>query len=353
METITQTASQSSELANIQNPINYRPFRGESDYPHILAAVNASKAADGSERSDTLEMIANTYSHLHNCDPYQDMLFAELADGRVAGYVRVWWEQQTDGAFIGFRVRFIGAEWRESGIGARLLVFSEQRLSQIARDLVREGKLAADTPCYYDAFVAEGDREQNSLLANSGYALIRYAFDMVRPHLDDLPEAPMPAGLVVRTPRPEEYRKVWEASVEAFRDHWGAIEQPEEEYQSWQKDPYFDPTLWRVGWDGDEVAGMVLSFINTGENREYNRLRGYTENICTRRPYRRKGLARSLLVQSLQALKERGMQDAALGVDAESLTGATRLYESVGFRVVRRWHTYRKPFLPAAEPVKE
>ena len=45
----------------------------------------------------------------------------------------------------------------------------------------------------------------------------------------------------------------------------------------------FDPTLWRVAWEGDRVVGMVLSFIDKDENAEYGRLRGYTENICVRR----------------------------------------------------------------------
>ena len=36
------------------------------------------------------------------------------------------------------------------------------------------------------------------------------------------------------------------------------------------------------------------------------------------------------------------MESATLGVDAESLTGATRLYESVGFVERRRFVLYRR-----------
>jgi GNAT superfamily N-acetyltransferase len=64
-----------------------------------------------------------------------------------------------------------------------------------------------------------------------------------------------------------------------------------------------------------------------------------------RRPWQRRGLARALLVQSLRAVRERGMQEAALGVDTQNLSGALNLYESVGFRAVKRWSTYRKPML--------
>ena len=45
----------------------------------------------------------------------------------------------------------------------------------------------------------------------------------------------------------------------------------------------------------------------------------------------------------MRALRERGMAIAALGVDGENLTGASRLYEGLGFRRHETWITYRKP----------
>jgi ribosomal protein S18 acetylase RimI-like enzyme len=108
------------------------------------------------------------------------------------------------------------------------------------------------------------------------------------------------------------------------------------------KDPLNDPDLWEVAWDGDQVAGMVLNFLNRKENEEYNRLRGWTENISVRKPWRRRGLARALLTRSLQRFKDMRMDHAALGVDTQNLTGALDLYKSVGFVVEKRHTTYRK-----------
>ena len=87
---------------------------------------------------------------------------------------------------------------------------------------------------------------------------------------------------------------------------------------------------------------MVLNFLNEKENEEYNRLRGWTEDISVRRPWRRRGLARALLTRSLQMFKDMGMDHAALGVDTENTTGALNLYESVGFVVEKRHATYWK-----------
>lgn len=324
--------------------LSFRRFRGEADYPNIWKIIDGSKEADGSERSETVEDIARSYAHLYNCDPYRDMLFAEV-NNETVGYSRVWWMIQGDGTWIGFQLCFLLPRWRRKGIGTAVMRFNEERLREIALELIETGKMPASTPCFYDGAVAETETGRDALFRKSGYDAIRYAFNMVRPDLENIPEAPMPPGLTVRTPQPDEYRKVWAASNEAFQDHWGFIPDPEEEWLKFQEEPFFDPTLWRVAWDGEEVAGMVLSFINQNENEEYKRKRGYTENICVRRPYRRKGLASSLLVQSLHALKERGMEEAALGVDAENLTGALHLYESVGFKVVKRQTIFRKPVL--------
>lgn len=88
---------------------------------------------------------------------------------------------------------------------------------------------------------------------------------------------------------------------------------------------------------------MVLNYINAEENRVYGRRRGYTETICVRRPWRGRGLARALLARSLRMLQELGLSEAALTVDADSPSGALRLYKSMGFVVDRQSAVYRKP----------
>jgi ribosomal protein S18 acetylase RimI-like enzyme len=88
---------------------------------------------------------------------------------------------------------------------------------------------------------------------------------------------------------------------------------------------------------------MVLNFINEAENGEYGRLRGYTETICVRRPWRRQGVAKALIARSLHVLKAQGMTEAALGVDAGNPNGALQLYKSMGFHIAKEFITYRKP----------
>jgi mycothiol synthase len=323
--------------------LRFRTFRGEADYPVITAIVNACKDVDGMEHSTTLEDIHATFTHLFHCDPYRDMLFAEV-EGQDVGYAIVWWHVNSDGEWIGFNVGYVVPAYRRRGIGRNLLDFVETRLMEIANHLIETSQLSASAPRYYLSVTAEKELAKESLLKHAGYQVIRYEYEMVRPDLENIPDLPLPAGLEVRPVLSEHYHPIFDATNEAFRDHWCYIVEPEESFQKLLVDPNFDPTLWRVAWDGDQIAGMVLSFINKAENEEFNRKRGYTENICVLRPWRKQGLAKALIALSLKALKERGMDHAALGVDAENTSGATHLYEKMGFRAVSRGTIYRKMF---------
>jgi mycothiol synthase len=321
--------------------ISLRGFNGEPDYPNILRIFLASTSHDGLEPAATIEDIINQYSHLHHSEPGTDMLFAEV-DGVPVAYCRTWWEVEGSGKWVGFQLGYVLPEWRGRGIGSTLLNFSENRLTEIVKGLISSGELPIGSSCVMDNFVRDSEVDRINLLENRGYHAVRYAFEMVRPDLENIPDLPLPSGVEVRAVKMDQLRQIWEASNEAFRDHWGYIPDPWEVFEQMISDPDFDPDLWRVAWEGDQVAGMVLSFINKDENEIYARKRGYTENICVRRPWRKQGLAKALIARSLIALKQRGMNEAALGVDAENISGALNLYESMGYRVVKRSAIYRK-----------
>ena len=322
------------EISGISGVI-FRRFEGESDYPKMVEVIRGSAEADKIERVDMVEDVARYYSHLVNCDPYRDMRFAEI-DGNVIGYTRISWSAEESGTQVYRSVGFLLPKWRRRGIGSALLAWGEGRLATIARSQV-EPDLR-----YYEASASDSELGTRALLEYHDYRPVRYFFIMVRPNLDAIPEATIPLGLEVRPVAMEHLQTIVDASREAFRDHWGYSEAKEPTVEQLIDDRNFDPTLWRVAWDGDQVAGMVLGFIDHAENRVYQRKRGWTENICVRRPWRRRGLARALIVESLYAMKERGMREAALGVDAENPSGALRLYESVGFEPVRHMVAYRK-----------
>lgn len=316
--------------------LSFRGFLGESDYPHMLAVIEGSSEADKVEREDTLEDLANNYAHLTNCDPYKDMLFAEV-DGQVIGYSRVTWRIENSGDWIYLHFGFLLPEWRCKGIGGAMLRYNQNRLRQIAAEH-EDG-----VPRYFESFAWDTEVANQTLLRSEGFKAVRYGFEMVRPLSDPIEEKPLPEDLDVRPVLPEHYRAIWDANQEAFQDHWGYSPAQEEDYQRWLNESIFQPDIWQVAWDGDQVVGMVLNFLMEAENAKYNRKRGYTEDICVRRPWRKQGVASALITRSLKMFKEMDMTEAALGVDTQNISGALRLYESLGFQPVKRHTTYRKP----------
>ncbi|HKJ27107.1 MAG TPA: GNAT family N-acetyltransferase [Anaerolineales bacterium] len=328
------------DTLNIQPPqeipgLIFRHFRGDEDYPSMLKTYKLSMEADKLEAAESLEDFINSFNFLTRCNPETDIVLVE-SDGENAGYGLCWWDQELDGSYrYSFRLH-LRPEWRGKGIGRAVMEFLTNRMDEIATHHPAEANK------YYQTFSAKSREWQVAILEDLGYKPIRYIFRMSRPGSLPVEVLPLPEGIEVRPIQPDQYRQVWDADHEAFRDHFGYSEPNEEQFQAWQKESIFMPELWKVAWDGDEIAGMVLNFIDKNENERYGRKRGYTEDISTRRPWRRQGIARALLSQSIQMFQEMGMDETALSVDAENPSGALKLYEDVGYKEYLRWIVYRK-----------
>jgi mycothiol synthase len=310
----------------------FRRFRGEADYPVMVAILDACNDADRLEYINTLEEIAWVFAHLRNCDPERDMLFAEV-EGRTVAFSRVWWVEEGTGERLYISLGFVHPDWRRRDLGAAMLRYNERHLRDIAREH------PAEIPKRFRVWATDRETGAQALFRAAGYKPVRHYIMMARPSAQALPDAPLPAGLEVRPVAPDHHRAIWEAMWEARRDHWGYVEPTEQDYDRWIGGRLFSPTLWKVAWEGEEVAGMVLNRLDLAENEIYRRERGYTQDVFVRRAWRRRGLARSLLVQSIRMFRDMGMEETALGVDTQNPSGALGLYESLGYRQVWR-HTF-------------
>ncbi len=315
--------------------VDFRAFRGESDYSEIARIFTACAKGQGSDRVATAEGIAAMYEHLERSDLTRDFLVAEV-NARAVAYSRVEWGQEADGPCVYFQICFVDPGFGGRGIGSALLAWNEQRLREIAAEHDAPEKVL-------QTWVDDRDAAATTLFRDAGFEPFTYSAEMVRPSVDDLPDHRLPDGLEIRTVSDDQLRTIWKAEAEAFRDHWGYIEPTEDSYASWLAFPYNDPTLWKVAWDGENVAGQVRSFIDTAQNKEYDRRRGYTESISTARRWRARGVAKALIVESIRELAARGMTEVALGVHTENPNGAFDLYAGLGYEVVSRSTTYRKP----------
>ena len=324
-----------SVLAQVQG-VAFRPFRGPRDYPHFARIITASSRGEGNDRVETAEGIASGYDHLERCDPERDLLVAEV-DGVPVGYTRVWWDQEADGPRIYRSVCFLDPAFGRRGIGRAFFEWDEERLREIAAEHDVPDKLL-------EAWANDRNTGATALIRDAAYEPITYAAEMVRPSVDDLPDHPLPDGLEIRPVTEEQLRAILEADAEAFRDHWGYVAPTEESFARFPRVP-----LQRLRRSGRSRGTPMASPVRFGRSstrprtRSMAALRGWTENISTARRWRRRGVAKALIVESIRELAARGMTEVALGVHTENPNGAFDLYAGLGYEVVATWTTYRKP----------
>jgi mycothiol synthase len=213
---------------------------------------------------------------------------------------------------------------RGRGIGQQLATWLEEQAARGGAARVQNG-------------VFEPDAAARGLLEALGYSPVR-VFREMRIELAAAPDPPVwPEGLRVVPFDPERDALAFHAAhQEAFADHW---EFTPRDFASWSRmhleGERFDPALWCVVRAGDEIAAGTISTGDTYGG-------GFVHAVFTRRPWRRQGVGAALLADTFRRLWDAGERAVGLGVDAESGTGAFRLYERAGMTPALGWVLYEK-----------
>jgi mycothiol synthase len=284
---------------------------GDDDFAAMLELMNAHQLAACGEADVTADEL-RTWLTTPSVDPQRDIRLFER-DGRLLGYVdadevgvdpRRWWSDVK-----------IAPDADAAEIFPQLLGWLEDRAG--------EGLLRVWT--------GVDDARMLRVYADNGFREARHSYRMEIALGADSREPTWPEGLRLRTFEPADERNLYDANIEVWEDTSDPLEESFEEWQHWTtKRASFDPSLWFLVFDGEELAGFSLCRQDdTGANA------GYVGVLGVRRPWRQQGLGEALLLHSFGAFRERGYMRATLGVDASSPTGATRLYERAGMTVYR------------------
>lgn len=275
----------------------------ENDAEEVVALF---RKAFGDERPiDTQEIV----SWFHNPELENEWLRVLELDGRVVGYGDIW----IDNNELALEVAAPG-RW--------------QTFFEWAEDRAR-----ADHLSRVRVFFPSG-HELADLVERRGYRLSRSAYTMQIEFSDAAPEAPSPPpDLELCEYGSGDADNLRAALNEAFEGdpffHQASRSNFREFYLGARG---FDPSLWLLAWDRTELAGFILSFPEHAGDRTI----GWVESLGVRPSWRRRGLGSALLRAGFRELHERGLRQIGLGVDAENETGALRLYERAGMRVVRQ-----------------
>jgi GNAT superfamily N-acetyltransferase len=226
---------------------------------------------------------------------------------------------------------------RGLGLGTWVLDWSEERAAEIAAGA------PAGHPSKLQHFLWTQETAGAALLTSRGYEVVRHFYNLAV-ELDPPPPPPVwPEGIVVRGLQAGDERALYDAEEEAFRDHWGHVDTPFDVFVHYNlAGENFDPGLVFVAVDGEEVVGGSICRIRRSEDAA----KGWVADLFVRRRWRRRGIARALLLESFAAYRRRGYERVGLGVDAENLTGAMGLYLGAGMTIENEALCFEKSLRP-------
>lgn len=264
-----------------------------------------------------------------------DAWVAATPDGRVIGYEEFtsrYAHVVLDGD------GYVHPDFMGQGVGSALLRALETRARQEMQ------RAEPGLRVYIRNVMATGDKVAREMHEAQGYKAVRFIWRM-ETHLEAPPPAPTwPEGIRLRPFELQDHNYlVYRAHQEAFRDHWGFTPRS---YELWQhhmtEDETFDPSLWFLAWDGEQIAGYAICRLHLGNS--------WVGTLGVRRPWRKRGLGLALLQHSFGEFYRRGHKQVMLVVDAENPTGATRMYQKAGMQVVSEYVNYEKELRPGREP---
>ncbi len=291
-----------------------------ADAEEIADVLNAHGLATAGAASESPDGVTEWFG-FEELDPGHDMRVALDDNDAIVGYADVSDQGHRHETFsIDLRVRPDAPH-----PAAALLDAMEAR----ARSLARPGAVAR-------LFVNEQDAALGALATERGYSIVRSSFRMEISIAAELPEPAWPTGITPRAFVPADEERVYTAHREAFTGHWGFTPATRAQWRAWNLGASSDPSLWRVAWARDEVAGLCINRPERGDDV------GWVDVLAVRQPWRRRGLGRALLLDAFHTFRGLGRRRVGLGVDAENTTGAVRLYESAGMSVVNRSDTWER-----------
>jgi ribosomal protein S18 acetylase RimI-like enzyme len=187
------------------------------------------------------------------------------------------------------------------------------------------------------------DDHSMTILEQIGAKAIRFSWVMERSLESDIPLPEIPEGFSLRKALPSEMKQIYELDQACFKDHWGHVERPFEQgfalFKTYYVDePFYCPDLWFLIEKENEMVGMVLGTQASSYGEDF----GWVSLLGVKREFRQLGLGQALLYQAFGAIKALGSKTVGLSVDAQSLTGATRLYEKVGMTVSETYARFEK-----------
>ena len=294
------------------------------DIHRLIAEVEMHEFGDATGFS-----LEEVESDIRSLDPERDTWVAVAPDGRLAGYGYL-----RDRQHVRLDLEtYVHPDHEGKGIGTTIVRLAEERARQ------HIALAPPDAQVVLHNWIGAGNEAACDLLEREGFAPYRFFFRMEMTLDGEIPAPEWPENVNVRACEPGKDEEVFYRTLEeTMADHWGFIPVSFDEWMERRTRAGFEPSLWFLAEEDGEPAGAATCSISEGI--------GWVDVLGVRAPWRKQGIGMALLRHAARAFAAGDVSRMALGVDAASPTGATRLYERAEMHIAQRHAVYGKVLRP-------
>lgn len=268
--------------------------------------------------------------------------------GNMVGYIEIY--DTSSMPVRPFMWGRIHPDYEGHGIGTFLFEWAENRAKEVFARVPEDAAVTLNAECL------DKKTDSRRFLEDMGMTTNRASYLMLI-EMDSSPDAPaLPEGIriIPATEYAGERANIYRAVRGSFQDHRGFVEEAFETAfgrwnNFWTNDPHYDPAVWLLAMDGDQIIGVSLCRTQSHHGED----RGHVMQLGVIRDYRRRGIAMGLLVETFRTFWARGKTKVDLGVDGSSLTNAVALYERAGMHIDHHYLMYEKSLRDGKEYSKQ
>ena len=252
--------------------------------------------------------------------------------GRIVGFGNLEHWLEEDGTHVFLHTGFIDPAFRDQGLGSFLLHWLEETARVMANQQF------PGEPFELAANASSTEVSSTRLLAENGYhapySVLAFRLD----HPLSSPPPPLFPGVERITAKLENMEQIARSVKESYRDEYegGRFDEKQgledylEELLSLEKHWQY----WQVATVGGKVVAQVLPVVHAPQAE--------IVEVSVLPSWRRKGIARSLLLRAIHLLQAQGVSDIRLFTLSTFPTRARDLYQQVGFSLQKEFPRYRK-----------
>jgi mycothiol synthase len=303
-----------------------------ADVGSVHELIRQCEAADSSPIVTAFEEIDEIFDEPH-FDNARDSRVIE-ASGSIVGWGRIYHNPSGVDHERAYVEGAVHPAWRRRGLGKELLGW------QINRAREAMGRHDNGLERFIRASTYDWRQDAHALFEAAGMSVVRFNDELIRP-LENLPVPGQPHGIRIERWGPEHTEPTRIVVNSAFADHWGSTPHDPDAWVSNLTSYGTRLDLSFVAVAEGEVVGTACNFHIAEDQEITGRIDGWIGIVGVVKPWRKRGVASALIVESLHAFAEAGFTHAMIGVDSENPSGAYGLYQSLGFEPLHRSVTHQ------------